>query len=226
LCVRVSLHPEPSPKDRRAELLRKFHLIFGLLPLGSFVVLHLSLSAIGGLAGQSFQESLVALSYGPLGLGLEIVGLWFPLTLHVGYGLGRVLVDRSRPPADAARRVLLRRVSAVATLLFLGYHLAEFRVPIALGELDPADVVQSLSARLSSTTSSGLPLTAVLYLIGIAATLLHVCTGLCSLRAAEPSGPRRTLTTRVVASVGIALFAIGAQTVVCLATGSRLLFFG
>jgi succinate dehydrogenase / fumarate reductase cytochrome b subunit len=220
LCVRVSDHPELSPQDRRAQLLCKLHLLLGIVPLTAFLTLHLAFNAALALASDSFRSFAEKLAGSPFWLVLEVTLVWVPLVVHVLY-----VVRFAQPPAiqTSATGILLRRLSGVGTLLFLAYHLLQFRVPLALGQLEAADISQTLYTELSSTTSSGAPLVAGLYLLGLAATAVHVSQGFYSVyAAARPGGHAGPIAT----ALGIVLFGIGAETIIYYATGSRRLIFG
>jgi succinate dehydrogenase/fumarate reductase cytochrome b subunit (b558 family) len=151
---------ELSPRERRAFLWAKLHSLTGIVPIGAFVVLHLYTNA-QALRGQAAFDAAVARSGRlPFLLGAEAFGLWLPLAYHALYGLRRVW--RSRPQLGAypfARNwaYLGQRVTGVAALLFVAWHLSELRVPVLLGQTNRSDHFQELCARLGSTGALGVP---------------------------------------------------------------------
>jgi succinate dehydrogenase / fumarate reductase cytochrome b subunit len=205
--------------------LRKLHLLFAVLPLGVFLVVHVGINATALLGEASFTGIIARLWDLPGLLGLEIVGIWVPLVLHTGYGLKLALLPAPETAPGPKPGVLLRRACGFGALLFVIYHTLEFRVPVALGRLDGSDVTQMMYAHLSSTTSAGIPLVAAAYVLGVGATVFHASHGVWSL-CTEKRTARSASWGRVAAIVGVLLFALGVQTVVYCATGSRLFFFG
>jgi hypothetical protein len=121
-------------------------------------------------------------------------------------------------------RSIFQQTTAFGTLLFVGYHVLEWRAPRAFGKLDYTACVQELHARLSSAYS-GMPLYAGAYLLGMAVTSFHVSyAGYLGYRRARPLVPEKRV-SGAAALLGLFLFAVGAETVIYYATGSRFLFF-
>jgi len=218
----------PAPQDRRAVLLRRLHSLTGAVPLGLFFAMHLSLNATALQGSRAFDERVQNVQAWPGLLGLEILGIHLPLLIHVALGaLSMVrpglLADRPGPLRLTRHQAFLQRATGLATLTFLGYHLATLRIPLALGRLAPADLGPILTASLSSTTASGVPARAVLYLLGTGAASYHLALGLSTfgstweLATSEPA----VLRLRVASGLaGATLFTLGALTVLHHATGS------
>ena len=150
-----------------------------------------------------------------------------PLAFHAAYGIKLSLSQRPEPAPYPATWVLLQRTTGFLALLFIAFHLYDLRGRVLLGYMTEADVFPALAAKLSSTNSWGIPLAAVAYLAGIAATVFHFVTGLFAFAVSwgYAESQRAIRVARITCgSVGVVLFLIGASTVVYYATGSRFFF--
>src|SRR5208337_3337040 len=107
---------------------RQYLAVTGFI-LGAFLLLHLTLNALG-LWPARFQE-VVNLIHG-VGValpGIEIGLVFAPLAIHVTLGLRTLRRDRlalgfERPHGGSEARYWLQRVTAVILLVFLAFHLA------------------------------------------------------------------------------------------------------
>lgn len=215
--------------------LRRLHALAGAIPLAGFALLHLieQSAALGGRASHERSSSPLD---SPARLALEIAFVYLPLGFHAGYGLlasfGTARASR-RGEADSAARTGLarspldRRTLQLATGVVLGVfllaHLWQFRVRLWLGELEPGDFYDELCASLSSTAFGGVPLTALGYLIALAALAFHFSSGLhgaCRTWNIALSARAARATTGLFVAAGVGLFVLGAITVIYLATGS------
>jgi succinate dehydrogenase / fumarate reductase cytochrome b subunit len=88
-----------------------------------------------------------------------------------------------------------------------------------------ADLFQQLCASMSSTSHWGVPVAAMFYLLGIAACTFHLANGLygvCFSWGVTTSERATRLAAGAFGVFGIVLFALGANTIIYFATGSRL----
>lgn len=220
----AATHPLVEP-SHRAFLLRKLHSLSGIAPVGGFVVFHLWTNA-KALSGQdAFDAAVREIHHTPYLPVLE-VGILLPLAFHALYGVKLALEGRPNVGRYGYARnwmYSLQRVSGVVALLFIGAHLWEFRVQKALGALGPSGFYPTLTAHLSSTTA-GVPLVALLYLVGIAACAFHLANGLfgfCASWGILLSRRSQRAASLVFGALGLAVFVLGANTTLFFATGSR-----
>ena len=158
---------------------------------------------------------------------VEIFGIFLPLAFHSLYGV--YLAVQGRPNALLYRYgtnwlYVMQRVTGVMALVFICYHLGEFRVQKWLFGMRSEAFYPTLEAHLSSTYW-GIPWTAILYLVGVAATVFHFANGLCGVSFSWGLTVSRAAQRRVMfvsLALGVALFALGANTVIFFATGARL----
>ena len=170
---------------RRRFVLRKLHSLSGLVPVGLFMLVHLWTNA-KALRGQAaFDEAVGEINHLPY-LPLLEAGILLPLAFHAGYGIKLALEARPNVGAYPSARnwmYTLQRVTGIVALFFLLFHLWELRVQKALGVMPIAAFYPTLCAHLSSTVA-GIPLVALVYLVGLAASVFHFANGvwgfLCS----------------------------------------------
>ena len=208
----------PAPTDR----LRHLYMLTGVFPVGLFVVGHVisQLAVLGGPAVyERHQVALGALRAWPL---IESVVL-LSLTFHIAYGVRRflTLAGRRRRPRDPM--ALPRLVTGGVALAFLAWHLLALRIERARGGISVSGMHAVLVASLSSTTA-GVPLVALGYLVGIAACSATFASAVASFVASAgvASSPRgRRAVAVACAALGTAVFLAGADATVHLATGAR-----
>lgn len=216
----VDLPPRPTG-------MRKLFSISGVVPLGAFLLLHLWTTAALLTSNGTYERQVGVLHGGGLVFALEVLLIIVPLAFHGLYGIVIALQRRPRAHGYESDVMLsLERISGLVVLLFVVAHLRATMVPAWSGQL----VVGSYSSRLIeqlSTLDSGIPFTALGYLVGLAATVFHLVNGLGSfcitwgyVRGARAE--RRA--TLVFRGVGVALFVVGCATILTVATGAR--FFG
>ena len=134
---------------------------------------------------------------------------------------GRVRLTASGIGKPYGRRLATtNRVAAMAAFVFIAWHFWEIRVQAWRG-LDPSAFYATLAWRLSSTWH-GFPVRAVLYILGVAATVSHLAIsawgyGVTSGFFATKRQKRRA--GYACAGIGALLFVVATSTVVSLATG-------
>ena len=228
----------------------------GAAPLGAFLVVHM-VTASSALAGRARFQSTFATS--PVVKALIVALVLAPLAFHALHGTyvalagraGRRAQEAEAPPHATGTFAVLRHVAALGTLAFLTWHLVALPLRGAISGLRPESLFDVLASDLSSTTL-GIPVRALAYLLGLAATAFHLAASLWMLGAdvrdaGDPeeervSGvPVSSPASRPSASfgssrardaewyawgagaLGAVVFLLGAHTVVFFATGTRLL---
>lgn len=214
--------------ERRAHLLRKLHALTGAF-LGALLVVHLceNAAALGGRA--AYDRVVGRVHASPLFGIFEVLFVFAPLAFYVVYGVVLARAKRkSESDGDgdgnggAPRTTLdvLHRVTGLVIAVFVIAHVGELRVARAVSGWGAASLHTKLVEHLSWTVW-GLPLTAIAYLVAVAASAFHVAYGLS--RAAGSRGfvaPERQKRADIaIAAFGVGLFLVGAASVITLATG-------
>lgn len=213
-------------RERRAFVARKLFSLTGVVPIGVFLVAHFWTYSKALSGRTAFDEAMRAAS--PYLTLLEVLFVWLPLTFHALYGLKVTFEARSNASRYAYSKnwmFVLQRVTGIVALLFIGYHFWHFRLKLLTGDLAQEDVFPELCASLSSTGPGGLPYIALAYLVGVAASAFHLANGLhgfCFSWGITASRRATRLASAVFGLFGIVLFALGANTVIYFATGSRI----
>lgn len=154
---------------------RRVHSFLGLFPIGFFLIWHLfnyskSLSPNGY---EAYNKALQGDSLLPFGFLIEVLFIYLPLMLHVGYGFVILFQSKSNVtayPTLGNFRYLLQRITGIFSLIFIGYHLFTVRLIPSLGGgiADYGWMIQSLNQNWK----------VLFYLIGTAAVCFHFANGL------------------------------------------------
>jgi succinate dehydrogenase/fumarate reductase cytochrome b subunit (b558 family) len=218
---------DEAPANHGIFLLKRLHSLCGVVPVGVFLLEHLWTNSKALQSEDAFLgavNDLQSLPYLPL---IEIFGIFLPLGFHALYGVYLALLGRQngiRYPYARNWLYLLQRLSGVVTLVFIVYHLGEFRVQKLLHGMQADAFYPTLQAHLSSTTW-GIPWVATLYLVGLGASVFHFANGLSCFCVSWGITATRTAQRRVAVAcwaIGLALFLVGSSTLLFFATGTRL----
>jgi len=213
-------------RSRRGFWLRRLHSLSGVFPVGVFLVTHFwtNAKALGGR--RAFDGAVRNIHRLPALPLIELFGILIPLAFHAIYGVklafdGRAYLDRQRYSKKWLEP--LQRATGLVAFAFIAWHLWEFTFAKLNGKMAPDAFYPTLAEHLSSTTA-GIPAAAMVYLIGIGATVVHFANGLSTFtfgwRICVTRRSQR-VTSIVFGLVGLVLFLIGADTVLFFATGAR-----
>ncbi|MEW7987760.1 MAG: succinate dehydrogenase [Candidatus Thiodiazotropha sp.] len=162
--------------DNRNFILRRLHSLFGLLPVGGFLIFHLWENSQSRFGQVHYNEQVVgwlqSLNYLTL---LEIFVIALPLLFHAGYGL--VIIHGAegnwyRYPWLHNRFYWLQRISGIGILLFLVLHVGWTRIWGIWQPEIKADLFSHMQFLLAN------PITFLLYLTGLLLAVFHLCNGL------------------------------------------------
>jgi len=153
--------------------IRKMHSLFGVIPIGLFLLEHLYTNSFATQGAASYNakiEFLKSLSYV---LYIEIFIIILPILLHALYGLYVVYIAKNNVLRYTYYRnwaFYLQRITAVITLVFVLYHLWTLRISAALfgTEITFTTMVEQLSN----------PGIFVFYVIGLLSATFHFANGL------------------------------------------------
>ena len=123
--------------DKNYFLLRRLHSLSGVLPIGVFLIMHLTTnsSILWGELGKyggvyTFQHEVNFIHSVPALLLVEVFGLWLPIAFHSILGVYYATTGKSnlkRYEYQANWRYSLQRISGYVGLLFIFYHIATLR---------------------------------------------------------------------------------------------------
>jgi succinate dehydrogenase / fumarate reductase cytochrome b subunit len=207
----------------------RLHSATGMMPLTAFFALHLWINARATQGRRAYETWAHALQSIPGRAVVETAFIALPLAFHAVYGV-LVALDRvpgyPEPPHAHPWSRSMERATGIGALLFIVFHVVAIRLPLLTGELFADDLHPRLVEQLSTTSSLGVPVAAVLYLLGLAASAYHLANGVSRfcLRAGMGATPRaRRFISISCTLLGSVSFFVGANTVVYFATGAPLL---
>ncbi len=191
---------------------RRAFELSGVVPLLAFVLLHV----VDAARGQVPERTKYSVAF-------EVGLVWLPLAFHVAYAARQALRPQQTKPSKT-RNQQFGAAAAWLSLAFVVLHTWHVRVPVLRGVMSRDAVQLKLMESLSSTVSFGLPLWALAYTLGVAATAAHIAVGTVSFLTAEGSmrQPKvaRALRTGIYA-LGLGIFFAGFDAIALLATGTH-----
>lgn len=129
--------------DRHAFLLRRLHSLSGVVPIGVFMMIHLTTNAsvVWGLAkgeayeglhpgAYTFQHEVNFIHSMPGLLLIEVFGLWLPIAFHAVLGAFYAAKGKNNLQRYSRQnnwRYTLQRLTAWVGLLFIFWHVATLR---------------------------------------------------------------------------------------------------
>lgn len=158
----------------REFLNRRLHSLLGVVPIGLFLIVHLTVNHFAVNGAGAFNKAASFMEHLPYLLFLAIVFIYLPLLFHAIYGLYIAFTASSNVGRLGFFRnwmYLFQRISGVLVLIFLVFHIYETRIQVALGHA----VDYNLMADLLSS-----PWMLWFYIIGTIATIFHFSNGLWS----------------------------------------------
>jgi succinate dehydrogenase / fumarate reductase cytochrome b subunit len=211
----------------RAGRLYRLLTLTGLVPLGTFLVVHVAMNASVLWGTHTWVDAIAAVHVVPGLPVIEAIFVFAPLAVHSALGFWLIVSRTSlairRPYPAGMRRAV--RVSGVLAAAFLAMHLFELRFRDAAVRLDGGELATVLAADLSSTWH-GVPWRGAAYLIGTASVAFHFAAGVWASAVATSSdqGVRaRRWPWISAAALGVALWVTMVAVILFHATGMRLL---
>lgn len=184
--------------------LRKVHSLMGLFPVGYFLIQHLVLNYLANRGPEVFNGVIAFMRSIPFFVPVEVLLIFVPILFHAIYGVIIFLDARYNVGNYGYRRnwfFLLQRISGIITLLFVAFHVWEFRL---------ADLIYGREVSFA-TVSQDLtnPYIATFFAIGILASTFHLANGLSTflITWGITVGPRSQRVVSVVANVFFVLLA-------------------
>ncbi len=179
---------EPSA-DKYYFLIRRLHSLTGLMPVGVFLVMHLSTNVTvlaPGPAGAEFQRSVERIRLlGPLLVPVEIVGIFLPLLFHSL--LGFQIIFTSAPNAQQYRygsniRYTLQRATGIIAFVFIFYHVWQMHWFGGWAGGGSFRLYDELGGALAATTTAAAIQAAwwiaPIYAIGVVSAVYHLANGI------------------------------------------------
>lgn len=159
--------------ERHYFLLKKLHVVTGLIPVGVFLLVHLTINSYA-LHGAEIYNQRVAFMEGlPFLTFLEIFLIAVPILYHALFGLWIVFVAKNNVLKFAYFRnwsFYLQRITAIITFFFLIYHVYTTRLAKTFYGVE---IGYDFMANILSS-----PAVLLFYIIGVVAAVYHFANGL------------------------------------------------
>lgn len=221
----MSDHDAPlDPETRRHGrefVLRRLHGLSGVVPVGVFLVVHLWTNAKALSGPISFGEAVSEINNLPFLAVIEVLGIFVPLAFHALYGVVLAFKSKQNVGQYGYSRnwlFMLQRVTGVIAFLFIVVHLKDFRVAKALGSMRHEAFFDELGMLL------GVRWKALVYLFGTTASIFHFVNGLRTFLwswGVTISERSQRFTVWACAGLGLAMWLLGASTIVFFSTGGQ-----
>ncbi|MFC7393715.1 succinate dehydrogenase cytochrome b558 subunit [Scopulibacillus cellulosilyticus] len=153
---------------------RRLHSFLGLVPIGLFLVVHLTVNYFATRGPESFNKAAGFMESLPYLLFLEIVFIYLPIIFHAIYGVYIAFQAKTNVNRYGFFRnwmFFLQRWSGIFLVIFLAWHIWETRIAMALGTTLNYDMMANILANKGML---------VFYIIGILAAVFHFSNGLWS----------------------------------------------
>lgn len=161
----------------------KVHSLTGIVPIGFYMVQHLTLNSFS-LAGPEKFNAVIRFFAGVpehILLALEVLAIWLPLAFHAVYGVF-IAARADHNYTQAAYRYrenryfFLQRMSGIAAFLFLMFHVATTTVALRMSGGDHKII--EYAAWNGRLVAGGTYWVLAVYLVGVLACTYHLSYGI------------------------------------------------
>jgi len=189
-------------------LVRRFHSLLGLLPIGIFLAFHLTLNILATSSPERYEKVINVMRETPGIFVVEVVIIFLPILFHAIYGLIVVYsggINTLRYTYYRNWFYVLQRLTGLFTLIFVAYHVFALRVD---GETAKATVS-------ALTDFVRTPVGLIFYIVGVLSAIFHFANGLWAflITWGITIGPRsQKISTWVCGAVFVILAGVAMKT--------------
>ena len=180
---------EPNFFSKNEFLIRRLHSLSGLLPVGGFMLVHLTTNASVLNGAEAFQNLVYQIhSLGKILWIVEWAFIFLPLMFHAIFGVYIIMGGKSNTSKYsyvANWRYRMQRISGVIALFFILFHVLHmhgwFHVGFWKSAMQQIGMAQFAPYNAASTAGIAMQSTIlmpILYFVGIAACVYHLANGL------------------------------------------------
>lgn len=189
---------------------RRIHSALGLFPIGLYLIIHFVVNHFAVYGPEAFNKAAGFMESLPFLHWLEWILIYIPLLFHGIYGLYIAFQATSNVGSNSFLRnwmYLLQRITGVFLVIFIGWHVWQTRIQMALG--------QELNFQMMADILSH-PFFLVFYIVGVVSAVFHFANGLWSFLVTwgiTVSPRSQVITTYVTLAIFIVLSVIGIRAV-------------
>ncbi|WP_147803458.1 succinate dehydrogenase cytochrome b558 subunit [Alkalicoccus halolimnae] len=194
----------------REFLFRRLHSLLGVIPIGAFLIVHLSVNWFATRGPDVYNQAVSFMEGLPFRYAMEAFFIFIPIILHAVYGLYIAFQARNNTSNYGYFRnwmFRMQRISGVIVLIFVAWHTWETRIASAFGAEVNFQMMEDILAN---------PALLIFYIIGITATTFHFANGLWSFSVTwgiTITPKSQKIATYVTAGIFLALTFVGIRTV-------------
>lgn len=160
--------------QRRDFVNRRIHSLLGVIPIGIFLIVHLTVNYFAVRGPEAFNEASRFMEELPYLIFLEIVIIYLPILFHAIYGIYIAFQAKTNLNNYGYFRnwlFFIQRWTGLFLVIFLAWHIWETRIAHALGDSLNFEMMQDILDN---------PFMIVFYVVGVLATVFHFSNGLWS----------------------------------------------
>ena len=160
----------------REFLWRRLHSLLGVIPVGLFLVFHLSLNftSVGGEEFYNNAIGVMELVPHSVLLAMEWIIIYIPLMFHAFYGIYIAFTATHNTKRFSTFRnwaFKIQRFTGVFLVIFIAWHIFQTRVQKALGETVEWNMMEEIVDN---------PWMLAFYIVGILSATFHLANGIWS----------------------------------------------
>lgn len=167
--------------------LHKIHSLTGVIPIGAFMIFHLTANSYALRGEKEFNTTVKVIGYAPFVILLEIVAIAIPILFHAIYGL-MIVAEMPGPGGNASSYkygrnwlYVLQRWTGVLALGYILYHVWDTTAQKYLMELTLKDGAHEKGFASITYGAMAWRFTHVwylaFYLVGVASVAFHLGNG-------------------------------------------------
>lgn len=165
-------------------LLRRLHSLAGIVPVGVFVIFHLTVNSTILLGGEKFQfcvNTIHLLDEAGILKPVEVLTIFLPLLFHAV--LGVVIVVNGTPNASVYRyggnvRYTLQRTTGLIAFVFIMFHVWQMHWLGGIGPLGGGEFEVDKAAKSAADALQSSGMWKWVYAVGVTATVFHLANGI------------------------------------------------
>ncbi len=154
---------------------RRIHSLLGVVPIGIFLLVHLTVNYFAIRGPESFNSASEFMESLPYLFIMEVFVIYLPLLFHAIYGVYIAFTAKSNLSNFGYFRnwmFMIQRVTGIITLIFIAWHVWETRIAITFGWAE-------LNYQLMEDILTE-PFFFWFYIVGVISTTFHFANGLWS----------------------------------------------
>ncbi|MFQ3542569.1 succinate dehydrogenase cytochrome b558 subunit [Halobacillus rhizosphaerae] len=154
---------------------RRLHSLLGVVPIGIFLLVHLTVNYFAIRGPESFNSASEFMESLPYLFIMEVFVIYLPLLFHAIYGVYIAFTAKSNLSNFGYFRnwmFMIQRVTGIITLIFIAWHVWETRIAITFGWAE-------LNYQLMEDILTE-PFFFWFYIVGVISTTFHFANGLWS----------------------------------------------